>query len=151
MQIAEKTYADYKLTAVPTAAGHSSAPRPDNAIYALANALTAVERHRFAPMINDATRATYEALWRRATAANLANCCGGSWPIRRTARPPICWKPWTVAAPGRAALPRCCRAVMRPMPCHKRPKPTSIAGFSPVSKSKRCASSCRRWPVPMLL
>ena len=61
MQIAEKTYADYKLTAV-NRGGHSSAPRPDNAIYALANALTAVERHRFAPMINDATRATYEEL-----------------------------------------------------------------------------------------
>ena len=61
MQIAEKTYADYKLTAV-NRGGHSSAPRPDNAIYAVANALTALERHRFAPMINDATRATYEAL-----------------------------------------------------------------------------------------
>ena len=61
MQIAEKTYADYKLTAT-NRGGHSSAPRPDNAIYALANAITALERHRFPPMINDATRATYEAL-----------------------------------------------------------------------------------------
>ena len=61
MQIAEKTYADYKLT-VTNRGGHSSAPRPDNAIYALSNALNALERHRFAPMINDATRSTYEAL-----------------------------------------------------------------------------------------
>ena len=61
MQIAEKTYADFKLTAT-NRGGHSSAPRPDNAIYALANAITALERHRFPPMINDATRATYEAL-----------------------------------------------------------------------------------------
>ncbi|WP_300975425.1 M20/M25/M40 family metallo-hydrolase [Sphingomonas sp. LHG3406-1] len=59
MQIAEKTYADYRLTAV-NRGGHSSRPRPDNAIYALANALAALERHRFAPMINDATRATFE-------------------------------------------------------------------------------------------
>lgn len=58
MQVAEKTYADYKLTAT-NRGGHSSAPRPDNAIYALANALTAIERHRFPPMINDATRGTF--------------------------------------------------------------------------------------------
>jgi len=61
MQIAEKTYADYRLSAV-NRGGHSSVPRPDNAIYALANALTSLERHRFEPMINDATRATYAAL-----------------------------------------------------------------------------------------
>ncbi len=61
MQIAEKTYADFKLTAT-NRGGHSSAPRPDNAIYALAGAITALERHRFPPMINDATRSTYEAL-----------------------------------------------------------------------------------------
>jgi acetylornithine deacetylase/succinyl-diaminopimelate desuccinylase-like protein len=64
MQIAEKTYADYKLTAT-NRGGHSSAPRPDNAIYALANAVTALERHRFPPMINDATRADYELLTKR--------------------------------------------------------------------------------------
>lgn len=61
MQIAEKTYADYKLMAI-NRGGHSSAPRPDNAIYALANAITALERHRFPPMINDATRAGYEQI-----------------------------------------------------------------------------------------
>ncbi|MFN3747604.1 MAG: M20/M25/M40 family metallo-hydrolase [Sphingorhabdus sp.] len=64
MQIAEKTYADYKLTAI-NRGGHSSAPRPDNAIYALANAITALERHRFPPMINDATRAGYEQIAKR--------------------------------------------------------------------------------------
>lgn len=64
MQIAEKTYADFKLTAT-NRGGHSSAPRPDNAIYALAGAITALERHRFPPMINDATRADYELLVKR--------------------------------------------------------------------------------------
>ena len=59
MQIAEKTYADYKFVAT-NRGGHSSAPRPDNAIYALAGALKAVEDHRFEPMINDATRGFYE-------------------------------------------------------------------------------------------
>jgi len=61
IQIAEKTYTDFRLTAV-NRGGHSSTPRPDNAIYALASALTAIERHRFPAMINDATRASYEIL-----------------------------------------------------------------------------------------
>lgn len=58
MQIAEKTYADYKLTAT-NRGGHSSRPRPDNAIYVLAHALAELERYRFAPMLNEATRASY--------------------------------------------------------------------------------------------
>jgi acetylornithine deacetylase/succinyl-diaminopimelate desuccinylase-like protein len=61
MQIAEKTYADYKLTAT-NRGGHSSRPRPDNAIYALSHALTAVERHRFEPKINDGTRAYFTGI-----------------------------------------------------------------------------------------
>ena len=58
-QIAEKIYADYKLVAT-NRGGHSSAPRPDNAIYALAGALKGIEAHRFPPMINAATRVAYE-------------------------------------------------------------------------------------------
>jgi acetylornithine deacetylase/succinyl-diaminopimelate desuccinylase-like protein len=61
MQVAEKTYADYKLTAV-NKGGHSSQPRPDNAIYALAGALKQVEQYRFEPMINPATRAFFERI-----------------------------------------------------------------------------------------
>ena len=58
LQIAEKTYADYKLVAT-NRGGHSSAPRPDNAIYALADALKAIATYRFEPMINDATRGSF--------------------------------------------------------------------------------------------
>ena len=61
MQVAEKTYADYKLVAT-NRGGHSSAPRPDNAIYALAGALKAIEAHRFQPMINEASRAFFEGI-----------------------------------------------------------------------------------------
>ena len=61
MQIAEKTYADFKLTAV-NEGGHSSAPRPDNAIYALAGALKNLEEYRFEPKINAATRAYFERI-----------------------------------------------------------------------------------------
>ena len=61
MQIAEKTYADYRLTAI-NKGGHSSQPRPDNAIYALAGALKQVEEYRFEPMINPATKAFFERI-----------------------------------------------------------------------------------------
>jgi acetylornithine deacetylase/succinyl-diaminopimelate desuccinylase-like protein len=61
MQIAEKTYSDYTLTAVNTG-GHSSQPRPDNAIYALAGALKNLEEYRFEPKINAATRAFFERI-----------------------------------------------------------------------------------------
>ena len=61
LQVAEKGYADYRFTAV-NRGGHSSAPRPDNAIYALSGALKNLEEHRFKPMINDATRAFYERI-----------------------------------------------------------------------------------------
>ena len=57
-QLAEKTYADYTFVAT-NRGGHSSGPRPDNAIYQLAGSLKALEEYRFKPMINDATRAAF--------------------------------------------------------------------------------------------
>ncbi|HEV7658465.1 MAG TPA: M20/M25/M40 family metallo-hydrolase [Allosphingosinicella sp.] len=57
IQTAEKTYQSYILTAT-NPGGHSSRPRPDNAIYALAHTLGRVEQHRFAPMLNETTRAS---------------------------------------------------------------------------------------------
>ena len=39
--------------------GHSSRPRPDNAIYALAHTLDRLEHFRFEPMLNDTTRAYF--------------------------------------------------------------------------------------------
>jgi acetylornithine deacetylase/succinyl-diaminopimelate desuccinylase-like protein len=60
VQTAEKTYADYTFT-VRNRGGHSSRPRPDNAIYSLANALHRLETHRFAPGMNATTRAYFEA------------------------------------------------------------------------------------------
>jgi acetylornithine deacetylase/succinyl-diaminopimelate desuccinylase-like protein len=56
VQGAEKTYADFTLTAT-NQGGHSSLPRADNAIYDLARALAKLERHRFPPMANELTRA----------------------------------------------------------------------------------------------
>ena len=58
IQTAEKTYQSFTLTAT-NPGGHSSRPRPDNAIYALAHALQRLESHRFEPMLNDTTRAMF--------------------------------------------------------------------------------------------
>ena len=55
ISMAEKTFQTYFLTA-HNRGGHSSRPRPDNAIYDLADALKAVQGHRFTPMLNDVTR-----------------------------------------------------------------------------------------------
>lgn len=57
MQIAEKTYATFILTA-RNPGGHSSAPRPDNAIYDLARALLNIEAYEFPVMSNAATLAS---------------------------------------------------------------------------------------------
>ncbi len=59
LQTAEKTYQSYYLT-VRNKGGHSSKPRPDNAIYELATALKKLEVHRFQPMLNETTRGYFE-------------------------------------------------------------------------------------------
>jgi acetylornithine deacetylase/succinyl-diaminopimelate desuccinylase-like protein len=56
---AEKTFQTYFFTA-HNPGGHSSRPRPDNAIYELADALKALQMHRFAPMLNETSRGYFE-------------------------------------------------------------------------------------------
>jgi acetylornithine deacetylase/succinyl-diaminopimelate desuccinylase-like protein len=57
----EKLYSDYQLV-VTNPGGHSSQPRPDNAIYELADALIKLEQHKFPFELNNVTRAYYEHL-----------------------------------------------------------------------------------------
>jgi acetylornithine deacetylase/succinyl-diaminopimelate desuccinylase-like protein len=52
---AEKTYADFQLT-VTSAGGHSSEPRPDNAIDQLAAGLVRIGQYHFKPELNALTR-----------------------------------------------------------------------------------------------
>jgi acetylornithine deacetylase/succinyl-diaminopimelate desuccinylase-like protein len=58
IQTSEKMYQSYAFT-VRNPGGHSSRPRPDNAIYELATALKALEAHSFAPQLNETTRAYF--------------------------------------------------------------------------------------------
>jgi acetylornithine deacetylase/succinyl-diaminopimelate desuccinylase-like protein len=59
----EKLYADYRLL-VTNPGGHSSLPRPDNAIYHLAEGLTRLAHYQFAFELNNVTRAYYERMSR---------------------------------------------------------------------------------------
>jgi acetylornithine deacetylase/succinyl-diaminopimelate desuccinylase-like protein len=55
LDAAEKTYQTYFFT-TKNPGGHSSRPRPDNAIYDLADALKKLQAHRFEPQLNEVTR-----------------------------------------------------------------------------------------------
>ena len=58
LQTSEKTFQTYFFR-VTNRGGHSSRPRPDNAIYQLADALKALQAHRFEPALNETTRAYF--------------------------------------------------------------------------------------------
>ena len=60
LQTAEKTFQSYYFR-VRNPGGHSSRPRPDNAIYDLADALKKLQAHRFTPALNETTRAYFTA------------------------------------------------------------------------------------------
>ncbi len=60
LSAAEKTYADYRLTVV-NPGGHSSRPTSPNAIAQLAAATAKIDAYRFAPQINEITRASLTA------------------------------------------------------------------------------------------
>ncbi|HWU93616.1 MAG TPA: M20/M25/M40 family metallo-hydrolase, partial [Sphingomicrobium sp.] len=59
ISVAEKTFQTYLFT-THNPGGHSSRPRPDNAIYALADALEKLRTYRFQPMLNPANRGYFE-------------------------------------------------------------------------------------------
>jgi acetylornithine deacetylase/succinyl-diaminopimelate desuccinylase-like protein len=60
IQSAEKTYVNFSAT-VHNPGGHSSLPRPDNAIFDLAAALLKLQAHRFPVMWNETTIASLKA------------------------------------------------------------------------------------------
>ena len=60
LQTSEKIFQSYYFR-VHNRGGHSSRPRPDNAIYDLADALKKLQRHRFTPLLTETTRAYFAA------------------------------------------------------------------------------------------
>ncbi|MEY4763138.1 MAG: hypothetical protein RLZZ200_2994 [Pseudomonadota bacterium] len=59
IQAGEKTFATYRLE-TRNAGGHSSAPRPDNAIYQLAQALVRLQAYEFPLEMNETTRTSFK-------------------------------------------------------------------------------------------
>ncbi len=59
MQAAEKTYVTWEIT-VRNPGGHSSRPRPDNAIYDLANAITKIQHYQFPVRWSEMTQTFFE-------------------------------------------------------------------------------------------
>lgn len=65
IQAAEKTYITWEITA-RNPGGHSSRPRPDNAIYDLANAITKIQNYQFPVRWNDMTLEFFEVTGQQA-------------------------------------------------------------------------------------
>jgi len=59
IQAAEKTYVTWEIT-VRNPGGHSSRPRPDNAIYDLANAITKIQKFQFPVRWSEMTQTYFE-------------------------------------------------------------------------------------------
>ena len=68
----EKLYADFQLS-VTNPGGHSSIPRPDNAIYSLTDGLSRLERYQFPFELNEVTRVYYERMAKVETAERAAD------------------------------------------------------------------------------
>jgi acetylornithine deacetylase/succinyl-diaminopimelate desuccinylase-like protein len=71
----EKLYGDFVLTAT-NPGGHSSLPRPENAIYELAAALTRIANYQFPYELNSITRESYQRQARIATGQRAADIAG---------------------------------------------------------------------------
>jgi acetylornithine deacetylase/succinyl-diaminopimelate desuccinylase-like protein len=66
VEATEKVYADYEVTAI-NPGGHSSRPRPDNAIYELTTALAKLQAYTFPFELNPVTRTYFESLAKQET------------------------------------------------------------------------------------
>ena len=78
----EKVYSDFQITAV-NRGGHSSLPRPDNAIYELTSALNKLAAFTFPFELNDVTRAYFGKLAEQETPPGSG---GNSWDHGNSAR-----------------------------------------------------------------
>jgi acetylornithine deacetylase/succinyl-diaminopimelate desuccinylase-like protein len=68
----EKQYSDYQLM-VTNPGGHSSLPKPDNAIYHLADGLARLEQYQFPFELTNVTRAYYERMAKIASGERAAD------------------------------------------------------------------------------
>lgn len=72
VEATEKVYSDFQLIATDRG-GHSSVPRPDNAIYELTTALNKLAAYSFPFELNEVTRTYFENLSKRETGQTAAD------------------------------------------------------------------------------
>ena len=72
VEATEKVYSDYQVTAT-NRGGHSSIPRPDNAIYELTAALTKLQAYQFPFEMNEVTRTYFKNLAGQETGQSAAD------------------------------------------------------------------------------
>ena len=148
--MAEKTFQTYFFT-THNPGGHSSRPRPDNAIYDLADALEKLRTHRFQPMQNAITRGYFEERARQE----------GNSPLGQQIRAWLANPNDGAAADAIEANPlevgltrtRCVATMLKGGHADnalaaKRARRRSIAGSSRASSRRTSRPSCRRWPGP---
>jgi hypothetical protein len=131
--------------------GHSSAPRPDNAIVQLSEVLTRIGAYTFKPELNDVTRAYWteaaklEADPKKAKAMRTSPPIPTIPPRSRAARA----DPATVGRVSTTCVPTMLSGGHARNACRSAPPPTSTAASSPATRARRSWPSWRRWrPCP---
>ena len=107
VEATEKTYADYRITAT-NPGGHSSEPRPDNAIYELMHALLKLEATPFPVELNNISRSELEAMAKVSTPETAATIQG----ILKTPPDPQAIADFSKSPEGNATLRTTCVATM---------------------------------------
>ncbi len=85
VEATEKVYADYQVTAT-NRGGHSSLPRPDNAIYELTTALNKLAAYSFPFEMNEVTRVYFGNLAKQETGEMAENIRASSGDAARCSR-----------------------------------------------------------------
>ena len=120
------------------AGGHSSRPRPDNAIYSLSAALVKIGRYEFPVQFSDTTRA-YFTENRKAHRRRQRSGDDTSARRRGAISVPTPWYPeirLSTRCCAPPALPPASMAGMPTMHSHNVPRQTSTAGCSRATRSK---------------
>ncbi len=133
---AEKTFQTYFFT-THNPGGHSSRPRPDNAIYDLADALEKLRTHRFQPMMNAASRGYFEERARQE----------GNSPLGQQIRAWLANPNDGAAADAIEANPL--EVGLTRTRCRRARRRQSIAGSCQAWSRRPFRPSCSRWWDPM--
>ncbi|WP_158787714.1 M20/M25/M40 family metallo-hydrolase [Granulicella sp. L46] len=107
VEATEKTYADYRITAT-NPGGHSSEPRPDNAIYELMHALLKLEATPFPVELNNVSRSELEQMGKVSSPETAATIQG----ILKTPPDPQAIADFSKIPEGNATLRTTCVATM---------------------------------------